>query len=54
MTISISDFYDVENIYYEEDEWFDDHDLPFDFKDSMTQPYSIVYDFQPLPFELFA
>lgn len=25
MTISTSDFYDVENIYFEEDEWFDDH-----------------------------
>lgn len=25
MTISISDFYDFENLYYEEDEWFDDH-----------------------------
>ncbi len=26
MSISISDFYDSENIYYEEDEWFDDHE----------------------------
>lgn len=25
MIISASSFYDVENIYYEEDEWFDDH-----------------------------
>ncbi len=25
MIISASDFYDFENLYYEEDEWFDDH-----------------------------